>query len=157
MSKARRTPLAEAVAAEGRDALRLDAQICFAVYGANNAIGRAYQPLLAKLDLTYLQYVTMLALREEDGVRVKDLGARLRLDSGTLTPLLKRLERKELVERRRDAEDERVVRIHLTRPGRALRRRAAKVPEALACRVGLSVEEAQELARLCARVLEELG
>jgi len=140
-----------------KDPLLLEEQICFAVYGANNALGRAYKPLLEALDLTYLQYVTMMVLWETDDIRVKDVGDRLRLDSGTLTPLLKRLENKGFVERRRSTEDERVVQVHLTRAGRALKRRAAKVPEKLFCATGMELEEALELKRLCERVIEELG
>jgi len=135
-------------------ALRLDAQLCFALYSANNMLGRAYQALLEPLDLTYLQYVTMMALWEHDGVRVKDLGDRLRLDSGTMTPLLKRLQGKGLIERVRSEDDERVVLISLTRKGRALKRRAARVPEALICKFDLSLEEALQLKHLCERLVE---
>src|SRR5689334_22364791 len=116
------------------DAQRLDRQLCFALYAASRAVTRAYAPLLAPLGLTYPQYITLLALWEEDGVSVKGLGARLGLDSATLTPLLKRLEQQRVVERRRDEEDERVVRVHLTTRGRELRVKAKTVPAALACR-----------------------
>jgi DNA-binding MarR family transcriptional regulator len=115
------------------DALRLDDQLCFALYAASRAMVRAYQPLLEPLGLTYPQYLVMLVLWERDGLSVKELGGRLELDSGTLTPLLKRLEAHGLVRREGDTEDERVVRVQLTAEGRALRRRAARVPEKMLC------------------------
>ena len=139
---------------DSAQALRLDAQLCFALYSANNMLGRAYQRVLGPLDLTYLQYITMLVLWEEDGVRVKDLGGRLRLDSGTMTPLLKRMETKGLLERTRSAEDERVVLIRLTRKGKTLKRRAAKVPAAVSCTFDLSIDEALSLKHLCERLVE---
>ena len=139
---------------DSAQALRLDAQLCFALYSANNMLGRAYQRVLGPLDLTYLQYITMLVLWEEDGVRVMDLGGRLRLDSGTMTPLLKRMEAKGLLERTRSAEDERVVLIRLTRKGKTLKRRAAKVPAAVSCTFDLSIDEALSLKHLCERLVE---
>jgi DNA-binding MarR family transcriptional regulator len=129
----------------------LDEQLCFALYSASRAVTRAYAPLLAPLGLTYPQYLVLLVLWQRDGASVKQLGARLALDSGTLTPLLKRLEHQGLVERRRADDDERVVRIQLTADGRALRARARKVPMALACRAGSdpgSERSIRELARL---------
>ena len=119
-----------------RDPLHLDEQLCFALYSASRAVIRAYAPLLAPLGLTYPQYLVLLVLWERDGLPVKDIGERLALDSGTLTPLLKRLEHQGLLERRRGADDERVVRIHLTAAGRALRAKARKIPMELACRAG---------------------
>lgn len=121
------------------DALALDQQLCFALYTASRAVTRAYGPLLEPLGLTYPQYLVMLVLWEEDGATVKRIGERLALDSGTLTPLLKRMEAAELVERRRSAEDERVVTAHLTPAGRALRARARLVPKRLACRAGFEL------------------
>lgn len=125
--------------------LRLDDQLCFALYAASRRVVQAYQPLLAPLGLTYPQYLVMLVLWEEDGASVKRLGERLQLDSGTLTPLLKRMEAAGLLTRARDRVDERVVRIHLTAEGRALEARAAGVPAALLCRTDVS---AQALAAL---------
>jgi DNA-binding MarR family transcriptional regulator len=119
-----------------RDPLQLDDQLCFALYSASRAVTRAYAPLLQPLGLTYPQYLVLLVLWERDGASVKQLGERLALDSGTLTPLLQRLESQGLVERRRGEDDERVVRIHLTAPGRALRGKARKIPVELACRAG---------------------
>jgi MarR family transcriptional regulator, organic hydroperoxide resistance regulator len=134
-----------------RDPLHLDEQLCFALYSASRAVVRAYAPLLAPLGLTYPQYLVLLVLWERDGLPVNRLGRRLALDSGTLTPLLKRLERQRLVERRRAAADERVVRIHLTAAGRALRTWARKVPMEMACRAGYDLasdRSVRELVRL---------
>jgi MarR family transcriptional regulator, organic hydroperoxide resistance regulator len=134
--------------ATDHDALRLDRQLCFALYSASRAMTRAYAPLLEPLGLTYPQYLVMLVLWEEESASVKKLGARLALDSGTLTPLLKRLEQRGLVSRRRDAEDERVVRIDLTAAGKQLRARARGVPAEVACRTGFDVTKAAERRRL---------
>ena len=108
--------------------LLLDDQLCFALYAASRAVTNRYRPLLEKLDLTYPQYLVMLVLWEGDGLMVSELGQRLRLDSGTLTPLLKRLEGAGFVSRMRAVEDERRVHIHLTAAGRRLKARAARVP-----------------------------
>jgi len=119
------------------DPLALGKQLCFAVYSTAHAFTRAYKSLLADLGLTYPQYLAMLVLWERDGVTVKEIGGRLGLDSGTLTPLLKRLEAVGLVRRRRDDEDERQVRIHLTETGRGMRRRAEEIPLKLGRATGL--------------------
>jgi DNA-binding MarR family transcriptional regulator len=132
----------------GSDPLHLDQQLCFALYAASRAVTRAYAPLLEPLGVTYPQYIVLLVLWEEDGPSVKQLGERLSLDSATLTPLLKRLEQQGIVSRSRDADDERVVRIHLTDAGRALRSKARKVPGALACRAGCDPGDAAALARI---------
>jgi MarR family transcriptional regulator, organic hydroperoxide resistance regulator len=135
----------------------LDQQLCFALYRASRAMTRVYGPLLEPLGLTYPQYLTLLALWEARGARdlsVKQLGERLSLDSATLTPLLKRLEAQALIERRRDSVDERVVRVHLTRKGRALEAKALGVPGELACRVA-DAEDKTAFARLT-RLREEL-
>jgi len=110
------------------DPLHLDAQLCFAVYSAAHAYNRLYRPLLDRLRLTYPQYLVMLVLWETDGPTVKALGKRLHLDSGQLTPLLKRLESAGLLARERSATDERQVLIRLTDAGRALKLEAASVP-----------------------------
>ena len=110
------------------DPLQLDSMLCFAVYAAGHAFTRFYKPRLDALGLTYPQYLAFLVLWEEDGLTVKALGDRLFLDSGTITPLLKRLESRGLVRRQRDAEDERLVRIFLTEGGRALREQALAIP-----------------------------
>jgi DNA-binding MarR family transcriptional regulator len=122
------------------EALKLDSQLCFALYSTSHALTKAYQPLLERVGLTYPQYLAMLVLWETDGVTVKELGERLRLDSGTLTPLLKRLETAGLVRRERDKRDERQVRIRLTEAGIALKAEAGAVPQGIACAIGLPLE-----------------
>ncbi len=133
-------------------ALRLDHQLCFALYSASLAMTKLYKPLLADLGLTYPQYLALLVLWENDGLRVSDLGSRLFLDSGTLTPLLKRLELSGLVRRQRSREDERQVHIHLTEEGRALKASAATVPgcilQATQCSLGEVVELTQRITAL---------
>lgn len=129
------------------DLLRLDNQLCFAVYSASLAMTRLYKPLLAKLKLTYPQYLVMLALWEQDGLMVSELGERLSLDSGTLTPLLKRLEAIGFVARLRDVADERRVHITLTAAGRRLKARAANVPGCLMAAAQCSVPELVALTR----------
>jgi DNA-binding MarR family transcriptional regulator len=115
-----------------QDPLRLDRQVCFPLYAATNLISRLYRPVLDKLGLTYPQYLVMLVLWEREPQTVGALGAHLHLDSGTLTPLLKRMEQAGLVERRRDTQDERRVLISLTDEGRGLRAQALHVPETMA-------------------------
>ena len=116
--------------------LALDNQFCFALYSASHAMTKTYKPMLDQLGLTYPQYLVMLVLWEQDAILVKDIGARLFLDSGTLTPLLKRLEGNGLLSRNRDAHDERQVRIVLTDAGRALRRQAEAIPQQVLCASG---------------------
>ena len=123
------------------DVLRLDNQLCFAVYAAAHAFNATYKPLLEPLGLTYPQYLVMLVLWQEDGITVSAIGAQLGLDSGTLTPLLKRLEAAGLVARLRDAADERQVRITLTAAGRALKQKAKGIPKALLCASGLALKD----------------
>jgi MarR family transcriptional regulator, organic hydroperoxide resistance regulator len=138
-----------------RDPLHLDEQLCFALYNASRALTRAYAPLLEPLGVTYPQYLVLLVLWERDGLPVKELGERLALDSGTLTPLLKRLEQQGIVERRRGEDDERIVRIHLTPEGRALRGKARKIPTELACSAGYDVTNERSMREL-ARLRDEL-
>ncbi len=121
--------------------LRLDNQICFAVYSTAHAFNRVYKPLLDRLGLTYPQYLVMLVLWERDGVPVKDIGERLHLDSGTLTPLLKRLEAAGLIKRTRSTEDERQVLIALTPQGQALREKARAVPQSILAASACSISE----------------
>lgn len=122
--------------------LRLENQLCFAVYSAAHAFAQAYKQWLEPMGLTYPQYLVMLLLWERDGRSVNELGQPLMLDSGTLTPLLKRMEKAGLVTRRRDDRDERVTRIFLTEDGRRLRARAETIPPALLCATDLSLDEA---------------
>ena len=121
--------------------LKLDNQLCFLLYGASRAVTQMYQPLLEPLGITYPQYLVMLVLWEEDGASVRTLCERLYLDSGTLTPLLTRLESAGLVRRERSATDARVVDILLTTEGKKLKRAARAIPEALLCRLGLPLPE----------------
>jgi DNA-binding MarR family transcriptional regulator len=141
--------------------LRLDNQICFAVYSAAHAFNKVYKPLLDRLGLTYPQYLVMLSLWERDGVPLKDIGERLFLDSGTLTPLLKRLETAGLVKRTRSTEDERQVMIALTAQGQALKEKARSVPqsilEATDCSVGQLVALKSEIVALRDRLNAALG
>ncbi len=111
--------------------LRLDNQLCFPFYAVSRLITRRYQPLLEEMDLTYPQYLVLLALWEKDGVPVQFLSDTLILNTNTLTPLLKRLESQGLITRRRESADERVVTVRLTQKGRELRRKALKVPQSL--------------------------
>ena len=138
------------------DPLQLDNQVCFPLYSAANAMIRAYRPLLDTIDLTYPQYLAMLALWQYPRLTVTELGTKLRLDSGTLTPLLKRLEAKELVSRTRSSEDERVRIISLTERGTALKKQAQSIPESLRCQVNMPPERALELKNLCLELLELL-
>ena len=127
------------------DWLRLDHQLCFALYAASLSMTKLYKPLLEPLGLTYPQYLAMLVLWQGDGLTVSQLGERLALDSGTLTPLLKRLEASGLVQRLRDAADERRVLLQLTPAGRALKARAVRVPQAIAAASGCELSELSEL------------
>jgi DNA-binding MarR family transcriptional regulator len=121
--------------------LELDNQLCFAVYAASHAFNATYKPLLEPLGLTYPQYLVMLVLWQEDSVTVSAIGRRLGLDSGTLTPLLKRLEGAGLLNRLRDAADERQVRITLSTAGRALKQKAKRIPKELFCASGLTLQD----------------
>jgi DNA-binding MarR family transcriptional regulator len=121
--------------------LALDHQLCFALYSSSLAMTKLYKPLLAPLGLTYPQYLVMLVLWEGDGITVSELGERLTLDSGTLTPLLKRLQTSGFIDRERDSGDERRVRVTLTAAGRALKVQAAKVPPQVACASACSLDE----------------
>ena len=127
--------------------LKLDNQLCFAVYSASLAMTKLYKPQLEQLGLTYPQYLVMLALWEENGLMVSTLGERLSLDSGTLTPLLKRLEASGFVSRVRDVADERRVHIMLTPSGRKLKTRAARVPACLLAASQCSIDELVTLTR----------
>jgi DNA-binding MarR family transcriptional regulator len=138
-------------------ALSLDEFLCFAVYSLGHAFNRAYKPLLERIGLTYPQYVVMVVLWERDNLTVTELGERLHLDSGTLTPLLKRLEAAGLVERARDREDERQVRISLTRAGQALKDEARTIPGAMLCATGQSVPELRRLKDDLLRLRDRLN
>lgn len=134
----------------------LDVMLCFAIYGAAHAFTRAYKPLLEPLGLTYPQYLVMMALWAEDGQKVKMLGDRLGLDSGTLSPLLKRLEQSGLVKRKRDAEDERQVKITLTPQGLELKERSSGVMAQIGKATGCSLEEVATLRTALVGLKERL-
>jgi DNA-binding MarR family transcriptional regulator len=137
--------------------LALDQQLCFALYAASLAMTRAYKPLLAPLGLTYPQYLAMLVLWQGDGISVSQLGERLTLDSGTLTPLLKRLEALGLVQRRRDSLDERRVLLKLSSAGLALRQQALAVPQAIACATACDLAQISALAAQLTGLRRQLG
>lgn len=141
----------------GPSTLVLDNQLCFALYSASLAMTRLYQPLLAQLGLTYPQYLAMLVLWEQDGITVSQLGERLFLDSGTLTPLLKRLETSKLLLRGRDAQDERRVRLTLTAQGRALRDAAEPVPACVLHSTQCALPELVALTAQLQRLRDQLG
>ncbi|MEJ2888427.1 MarR family winged helix-turn-helix transcriptional regulator [Actinomycetospora aeridis] len=130
------------------DDLLLEEQACFALYSASRAVTDVYRPLLAELGLTYPQYLVLLTLWESEPRTVRDVGAALSLDYGTISPLLKRLESAGFVERRRATRDERTVTVHLTDAGRALRARVTHVPRAIGCALGLDGRARRELVVL---------
>ena len=135
------------------DALKLENQLCFPLYACSKEIIRQYKPFLDKLDLTYTQYIVMLVLWEEKSVNLKELGSRLYLDSGTLTPLLKKLESKGLITRARAQHDERNLLIQLTPAGEALREEAVTVPLSIARCTPLTPEEAAALYGILYKIL----
>ncbi|GAA3189463.1 hypothetical protein GCM10010532_004480 [Dactylosporangium siamense] len=139
-----------------RDVLALDQQVCFALYTASRAVTARYRPLLDELGITYPQYLVLLVLWEQDARTVKELGTALRLDSSTLSPLLKRLEAAGLVTRARRADDERSVTVQLTGTGAALRERARAVPARLVCDGGLGIGELDALRETLVRLTATL-
>ncbi|MBQ6756731.1 MAG: MarR family transcriptional regulator [Oscillospiraceae bacterium] len=136
------------------DSLKLKNQICFPLYACSREIIKRYKPFLDEIDLTYTQYITMMVLWEKKSVTVKELGSSLYLDSGTLTPLLKKLEQKGYLTRRRSEEDERNLNVTITEAGEELKKRAVLIPERMSDCVALEPEEAKELYRLLYKVLE---
>ncbi len=125
--------------------LKLENQLCFALYTGARTIVRKYKPFLDPLGLTYTQYIVMLVLWEQDNIPLKDLGERLMLDSGTLTPLIKKLEKQGLLKRERGQSDERFISIVLTQEGRRLKEKASEVPYQIASSLRLTVEQAIDL------------
>jgi DNA-binding MarR family transcriptional regulator len=134
--------------------LKLENQACFPVYALSRVLTAHYKPILAGIDLTYPQYLVMLVLWEHRQLSVKEIGDKLLLDSGTLTPLLKKLEKRKLISRVRSAADERVVMISLTESGKALKEKAVSVPQSFNCSLGLSVEEMVSLRDTVNIILE---
>jgi len=149
MTEARRRP-SEA------DLLRLDNQVCFPLYATSRLVTRLYHPLLEPLGLTYPQYIVMMILWEDAPCPIGSVGERSLLNTNTLTPLLKRLEQMELIERRRSAKDERVVEIHLTEAGTALRDRCVAIPETLAGSLDYPVEKLIQLKAILDELSERL-
>jgi DNA-binding MarR family transcriptional regulator len=137
------------------EALKLENQLCFPLYAASRKIVSAYTPYLKPLGITYTQYITFMVLWEEDGLFVGDICTRLRLDNGTLTPLLKKMEKQGFVVRRRDETDERKVRVFLTDEGRAMKERVRDIPRKVGSCVDLNTEEARTLYRLLYKLLDE--
>lgn len=136
------------------DALKLENQICFPLYACSKEVVRKYKPYLDAIDLTYTQYITMMVLWEHKEITVKEIGEFLYLDSGTLTPVLKTLEKKGLLTRHRSGEDERVLKICITEKGEALKEQAADIPLKMGACLKLSMEEAKELYSLLYKVLD---
>lgn len=136
--------------------LRLDNQLCFALYSSSRGITRLYRPVLSKLGLTYPQYLVMLVLWEREPLTVKDLGEKLFLDSGTLTPLLKRMERQSLLTRERSQGDERQVLISLTEKGKGLKDKAIDIPMKIAEQVNISQREYISLMSSLKKLLKKI-
>ncbi len=139
------------------EAMRLSHQLCFPLYAAARNITGLYTPWLNPLGITYTQYLVFLVLWEKDDVSVSEIGAQLMLDNGTLSPLLKKLEKTGYIERHRDPEDDRVVRITLTKEGKTLQERAKDIPAKVAGCVNLPMEKAQQLYTLLYELLDSQG
>ena len=133
--------------------LKIENQLCFPLYAAAKELVKRYKPFLDPLDLTYTQYIAMMVLWDVKETNSKELGRKLYLDSGTLTPLLKKLEMKGLIERARSEQDERNLNVKVTEKGMALREKALDVPPRIGCCVGLEPKEAEEMYRLCYKLL----
>ena len=138
------------------EALRLENQLCFPLYACARKVVSQYTPFLKPLGITYTQYLVFMLLWAEDGLSVGDLCSRLYLDSGTLTPMLKKMEEKHLVERRRSKDDERVVRIWLTEEGKKMKEKAAAIPLQVGSCIRISPEEASALYTLLYKTIEQI-
>ena len=136
------------------DSLKLENQICFPLYACSKEVVKKYKPFLDKLDLTYTQYITMMVMWEKNSISVKDLGEKLYLDSGTLTPVLKTLEQKNYVSRQRSKEDERLLIVTITEEGLALREKALDVPVQMSSCIKISPEEAKQLYTILYKLLK---
>ncbi len=139
------------------DCLKLENQLCFPLYACSKEVIRRYKPYLDKLDLTYTQYIAMMVMWEKKKVTVKELGKCLYLDSGTLTPLLKKLEEKNYVVRNRSKEDERNLIVSITQEGEELKEQAVQIPANLGACINVEPQEAQQLYRLLYKMLEGLA
>ena len=138
------------------DMLKLENQLCFPLYACSKEIVRKYKPFLDEIDLTYTQYITMMVLWEHKEMNVKDMGELLYLDSGTLTPVLKKLEQKGYVTRARDVEDERVLKVTITEAGEQLKEKASEIPAKIGSCVSLEPEEALKLYDILQKILKNI-
>jgi len=141
---------------DNNDALQLEKQLCFPLYVCAKEVVRKYTPFLEKIGLTYTQYIVMLVMWEHERLTIKELGNYLYLDSGTLTPLLKKLEKEQLLQRTRSSSDERQVYITLTSNGKKLKKHAQSIPSAISSCIPLSIEDAQTLYTLLHKLLRQL-
>lgn len=138
------------------DALKLENQLCFPLYACSREIVKKYTPLLNEIGLTYTQYIVMLVLWENEHITAKELGIKLHLDSGTLTPLLKRLEANGLITRARSLEDERNLDVAITQKGKTLKTNATDIPKKMGACINLSMEESVSLYQLLNKVLQKI-
>ena len=133
--------------------MKLDNQLCFSLYAASREVIKTYKPLLDKYGLTYTQYIAMLVVWEYEKITVKEMGQKLHLDSGTLTPVLKKLLSMELIDKYRDKDDDRVVIVEVTEKGRKMKEEIIEVPEKMYCKFGKNIEDVVELKRLLDNLL----
>lgn len=133
--------------------MKLDNQLCFSLYASSREVIKTYKPLLDKYGLTYTQYIAMLVVWEYEKITVKEMGNKLHLDSGTLTPVLKKLLSMELINKYRDKNDDRVVIVEVTEKGRKMKEEIIEVPEKMYCKLGNNIEDAAELKRLLDNLL----
>ena len=133
--------------------MKLDNQLCFSLYAASREVIKTYKPLLDKYGLTYTQYIAMLVVWEYEKITVKEMGQKLHLDSGTLTPVLKKLLSMELIDKYRDKDDDRVVIVEVTEKGRKMKDEIIEVPEKMYCKFGKNIEDVVELKRLLDNLL----
>jgi DNA-binding MarR family transcriptional regulator len=136
--------------------LKLNKQICFALYSVSNAVTRSYRPFLEEIDLTYTQYILMLVLWEKDGISLKKLSEETLLDAGSLTPIVKRLEKKGLLIRKIDEKDERAKKICLTKEGHRLKEDAEEIPKKLRCMIDLPDNDLIKLKDYCEQITKQL-
>ena len=141
---------------ENNESLQLKNQVCFPLYALSKEITKLYRPMLEELDMTYPQYLVMMVLWEKDGLTVSEVGEKLLLDSGTLTPLLKRLENKSFIDRKRKKEDERVVELFLTNEGLALQHKACSIPAEMLAKIDIKTEDLLQLKTLLDNLLAKI-
>lgn len=141
---------------ENIESLQLKNQVCFPLYALSKEITKLYRPMLEELDMTYPQYLVMMVLWEKDGLTVSEVGEKLLLDSGTLTPLLKRLENKLFIDRKRKKEDERVVELFLTKEGRNLQQKACNIPNEMIQKIDIKTEDLVQLKNLLETILNKI-